>query len=55
VSAQEVEIEPEIGSIPPSLSRCLEVHPTKTTGYKLVARDAQGHTASQSFQLTTVK
>src|SRR5271165_1252138 len=40
--AKEVTIEPEIGSIPPSLSRCLEVHPRKTTEYKLTARDAQG-------------
>jgi len=53
--AKDVEIEPEIGSLPPSLSRCVEVRPAKTTEYKLVARDAQGHSASQSFQLTVVK
>jgi hypothetical protein len=49
--AKEVTIDPEVGSLPSSLSRCLQVHPTKTTEYKLTARDAQGHTASQSFQL----
>jgi len=55
VFAKEVVIEPEIGSIPPSLSRCVEVHPTKTTEYKLTARDAQGHTAIQGFQLTVLR
>jgi hypothetical protein len=50
-SAKQVDIEPEIGDIPPSLSRCVEVHPAKTTEYKLTARDAQGHSATQSFQL----
>jgi hypothetical protein len=50
-SAKDVTIEPEIGSLPASLSRCVEVHPAKTTEYKLTARDAHGHTATQSFEL----
>lgn len=54
-NAKEVTIEPEIGSLPPSLSRCVEVHPTHTTEYKLTARDAQGHSAVQSFSLTVVR
>jgi hypothetical protein len=53
-SAKEVRIDPEVGPIPPSLSRCLEVHPVHTTEYTLTARDQQGHTASQSFQLSLV-
>jgi hypothetical protein len=50
-SAKEVLIEPEVGSLPPSLSRCVDVHPLKTTEYKLTAKDTQGHTATQSFLL----
>lgn len=50
-NAKAVEIEPHIDEITPSLSRCLEVFPKRTTEYKLTAEDAAGHKESQSFVL----
>jgi hypothetical protein len=50
-NAKTVEIEPHIDDLTPSLSRCLEVFPKRTTEYKLTASDAQGHSVSGSFVL----
>jgi hypothetical protein len=41
-SAAQVEIEPKVEEIQPSLSRCVEAHPRQRTEYKLTARDAHG-------------
>jgi len=50
-NAKSVAIEPHIDDIAPSLSRCIEAFPRRTTEYKLVATDAKGQTATQSFVL----
>jgi hypothetical protein len=50
-NAKEVRIEPPLDDVKPSLSRCLEVHPRKSTDYTLIARDAAGHEVRQSFTL----
>ena len=50
-NAKAVSIDPHIDDITPSLSRCLEVVPKRTTEYKLTAGDAKGHSTSQSFVL----
>ena len=54
-NAKEVKIDPPLEDISPSLSRCLEAHPRKTTEYTLTARDAGGHEAKQSLTLQVSK
>lgn len=50
-NAETVRIEPPVERVWPSLSRCLEIAPNKDTQYTLTAKDAQGHTATQSLLL----
>ena len=50
-NATEVQIEPEIEPVKPSISRCLETYPTHTTTYTLNAKDASGTTESQSAEV----
>lgn len=47
-NATEVSISPEIEPIKPSISRCVEARPSKTTVYTLKARDASGAEVRQS-------
>jgi hypothetical protein len=39
-NATSVRFEPPVDGAGPSLSRCLETHPTKTASYTLIAEDA---------------
>jgi hypothetical protein len=39
-NATSVRFEPVVDGAGPSLSRCLETHPTKTASYTLIAEDA---------------
>lgn len=48
VNAVSVRIDPGIGSVPPSLSRCLEISPSARTEYKLTATGRQGATTAES-------
>ena len=50
-NAKSVRIEPYLDDLKPAISRCLEVHPTADTQYKLTAVDAKGREAVQSFTL----
>lgn len=50
-NAKSVRIEPHIEDITPSLSRCLEVFPKRTTEYKLTAEGSDGHAATGSIVL----
>jgi L-cysteine desulfidase len=50
-NATAVTIEPALGEIWPSTSRCLEAAPAKDTEYKLVARDSAGHELVQTAVL----
>jgi len=41
VNATGVRIEPPVGDVWPSLSRCMEIAPAKTTHYTLTAEDGK--------------
>jgi hypothetical protein len=51
-NVSEVRIEPDVEAITPSLSRCVEIEPGKTTTYTLTAKDSAGATASQQVEVT---
>jgi hypothetical protein len=48
VHATDVHMEPAVDGVRPALNRCVEVAPSKTTTYTLVADGEGGATASQS-------
>ena len=50
-NAKTVELDPPVGEVWPSHSRCLNVSPRKTTTYTLTIKDAAGKTVSQSVEL----
>ena len=50
-NATQVALDPPVGSVWPSHSRCLNVAPKKTTTYTLTITGAAGKTASQSLEL----
>jgi len=50
-NAKAVSIEPPIDGVGVALSRCLEIHPKRTTEYTLSARDAAGHSESQKLTI----
>jgi hypothetical protein len=50
-NAKTVELEPQSNPVWPSLSRCIEVAPVKTTTYTLTIEDAQGNTKSQTLEV----
>lgn len=52
VNAKEVRIEPAVPDVGPALSRCVEVSPTKTTEYNLIAVDAKGTEARSTTTVT---
>ena len=49
--AKSVRIEPPVEELHPAVAHCLQVTPSTSTEYKLIAEDASGHTASQRFVL----
>jgi len=52
LNAATVRITPEPGDVAPSLSRCFEVVPRRTTEYRLAAVDKAGKEASESLTVT---
>ena len=50
-NAASVRLQPPVEQITPSLSRCVEVNPTSSTEYKLVAEGKDGTSVEQSVQL----
>ena len=50
-NATQVALDPPVGAVWPSHSRCLDVAPKKTTTYTLTITGASGKTASQSVEL----
>jgi len=50
-NAKTVTLDPPVGQVWPSHSRCLDLLPKKTTTYTLTIADASGKSASQSVQL----
>ncbi|MBZ5592151.1 MAG: hypothetical protein LAP39_07940 [Acidobacteriia bacterium] len=51
VNAKSVRLEPAVERMYPAISRCFEVAPLHETRYTLIAEDAGGHTATESFVL----
>lgn len=50
-NAKTVTLDPPVGEVWPSHSRCLNISPRKTTAYALTIKDAAGKSASQSVEL----
>jgi hypothetical protein len=50
-NAKSVTLDPPVGAVWPSHSRCLNVTPRKTTTYTLTIADAAGKTVSESVEL----
>jgi hypothetical protein len=50
-NAKTVKLEPQSNPVWPSLSRCVEVAPAKTTTYTLIIEDAPGNTKSQTLEV----
>jgi len=51
VNAKSIRLEPAVEPMYPAVSRCFEVTPLHDTRYTLIAEDAQGNTATESFEL----
>jgi hypothetical protein len=51
VNATAVRLEPPVETVWPSVSRCFEVRPAKTTRYTLTADGADKATASESVEV----
>ena len=54
-NADSVRIEPPVGDVWPSTSRCVEVTAAKDTDYKLTARDAAGHEETRTLAVRVTK
>lgn len=50
-NARSVRIDPHIENITPSISRCLEAFPKRTTEYRLTAEDSEGRVETASIVL----
>jgi hypothetical protein len=51
-NAKTVRIEPPVGEVWPSLSRCLQISPKRDTTYTFTADDGKGNTKSETLTLT---
>ncbi len=51
VNAKSVRLDPPVDNVWPSVSRCFEVIPTKTTRYTLTAEAADHSTAVESLEV----
>jgi len=51
VNAKAVRLEPPAADVWPSMSRCFEVTPVKTTRYTLTAEGADRQTVSESIEI----
>jgi hypothetical protein len=50
-NAKKVTLEPPVGPVWPSYSRCLDVSPTKDTTYTLTVEDGQGNSKSATLTI----
>lgn len=50
-NAKTVELDPPVASMWPSVSRCFDVTPTKTTTYTLTAQDSQGNKKTATLEV----
>jgi hypothetical protein len=51
-NAKTVRLEPQSNPVWPSLSRCVDVTPTKDTTYTLTAEDGHGNTKTMTLTVT---
>jgi hypothetical protein len=51
-NAASVRLSPPVDKVWPSMSRCIEIAPAAATKYTLTAEDSQGHSVSQSAEVT---
>lgn len=51
VNAKSVVFDPPLDEVWPSMNRCVDVHPTRTTTYTLTARDDAGHSEKSQVKL----
>jgi hypothetical protein len=51
VNATAVKLDPPVESVWPSVSRCFDVKPARTTRYTLTAEGAGGASASESIEV----
>lgn len=51
-NAKTVALDPPVGEVWPSHSRCLNISPRKTTTYTLTIKDVAGKTMSQTVELS---
>ncbi len=49
--AKSVRIEPPVEKIQPAVVHCLQVSPSVSTEYKLLAEDGSGHTATRQLTI----
>jgi hypothetical protein len=52
VNAKELRLDPPVEKVWPSLSRCFDVAPTKTTHYTLTAEGADHKAVSESMDIS---
>ena len=50
-NAKEVRLQPQTQPVWPSVARCVDVSPTKSTTYTLTIEDAAGHRLSQDIDV----
>jgi hypothetical protein len=51
LNATAARIEPGVGAVSPSLSRCVNVSPRETTTYTLTAEDGRGNSVTAKLEL----
>jgi hypothetical protein len=49
--AKSVRIEPPVDKLQPAVAHCLQVSPSVTTEYKLVAEDGTGHAVTKALTI----
>ena len=55
LNATAVQLDPPVEKVWPSLSRCFDVHPAKTTRYALTAEGADHETVSESIEIVVAR
>jgi hypothetical protein len=50
-AAAKVRIEPELPNIYPALSNCVDIAPTQTTTYKIIAEDKAGKSVDAQLEI----
>lgn len=54
-NAERVQIEPSVGNVWPSYSRCVDIVPGSDTVYKLIAVDADGNEVTKDTAIKVIQ